>query len=137
MESTLKRLLLLPGILYCCLNGYTQSPVKAKQQIDLYEGGHFGYIGLTLFSDSTFRYMERSDIMGIGHRESGYFFRTDSSITLITVPRFAWLRRWDKRRSAEIFRLLPDRIQMYTPEQEQSENGNMYRDYYTLMRQRQ
>jgi hypothetical protein len=133
--GTLKRFLLMAGALLAVLPVPACPADKAKREIALYEGGHFGYIGLVLFSDSTFSYVERSDIMGIGHREHGNFFRTDSTITLVTRPRFAWLRRWDKKRTTETFRLLPDRILKFTVEQEHSENGNMYRDYYTLMRQ--
>jgi hypothetical protein len=117
--------------LYCAF-AIAQDPsaTRPKYLVDQYIGGHFCYFELSLYSDSSFRYLEAYDFMFVTHHARGIFFRTDSTITMVRKKRLGFMRRSEVNE----FRLLPDRILMYTPEQERSADSNYYRNYYTLMR---
>ena len=104
-----------------CFPGNNFLHWNGKPVLATYSGGGHSYVALTLYRDSTFRYMTKDDMLGIGTKRSGTYFRTNTSITL-------------KRRISgpETFRLRGDDILMFPPAKEQTKDSSFYRDYYTL-----
>jgi hypothetical protein len=120
--------------LLCLLAGHAQAQKTSSQLLATYVGGHFCYFELSLYSDSTYRYLEAYDFMPIVHREHGIFYRTDTSIALLRHRRFAFMRSKPHRYDVKTYRLFPDRILMYTKAEENSADADFIKTYYTLVR---
>lgn len=114
--------------LVSCFPGKQFKNWDAKQVLEEYSGGHKWDITLTLYTDSTFRYVIRDDMLGIPKVKKGAYLKTDSTIDLYT-----WKRKFLSRKSdLQSCRLDSNRVKMYPPSAEEGENGNFVSTYFTL-----
>ena len=127
----LNKLFIISLIISCfssCLPGKKFSDWDQKPVRSVYSGGHKWDITLTLYSDSTFRYVVRDDMLGIPRVKSGAYLITDTSITLYT-----WKQKYLSKKSVgETFRVIGNDVLMYPVERERTADSSFYRDYYTL-----
>lgn len=116
------------SILSSCLPSKHFSNWDDKEIKAVYSGGHKWDVSLTLYRDSTFRYVIRDDMLGIPKVKKGAYLMTDTSITLYT-----WQAKYMSRQSrAETFRLRGDNVLMYPEEKERGADANFIIDYFTL-----
>ncbi|MFN8290671.1 MAG: hypothetical protein U0U70_10465 [Chitinophagaceae bacterium] len=116
--------------LAACLPGKHFSNWNEKPVKEVYSGGYKWDISLTLYKDSTFRYVVRDDMLGIPRITTGAYLKTDSTIDLYT-----WKMKYLSRKSVlHSFRLTGDTVKMYPPSAAQRKNGNFVQDYFTLTR---
>jgi hypothetical protein len=115
-------------VLNSCLPGKKFSHWDEKPVHSVYSGGHKWDITLTLYRDSTFRYVVRDDMLGIPMIKTGAYLKTDTSITL-----YRWQRKYLSRRSiGETFRIMGDEVLMFSEAREHTEDSSFIRDYFTL-----
>jgi hypothetical protein len=111
-----------------CLPGKKFSDWKEKPVHSVYSGGYHWDITLTLYKDSTFRYVVRDDILRIPSVKTGAYLKTDNSITL-----YRWKSKYISRKSVgEDFRIQGNKVLMFSREKEESADSSFYRAYYTL-----
>lgn len=137
MQLKLKYFLLVVLAL-SCLEALCQKKKKhalpTRSVIAKYEGGTRNVIVLTLYSDSTFFYQEVGNMMGLKSTKTGAYVLNDSSIALYTWRTYEYLRDLKDNSRSAIFRCTPDRILMYSREQEYSSDSSFYRASFTLSR---
>jgi hypothetical protein len=120
--------ILLSITFYSCLPGKQFSDWDKKTIEAVYSGGHKWDITLSLYRDSTFRYVIKDDMMGIPKVRTGAYLKTDTSIELYT-----WKRKYiSKKSNAETFRLINNNLLMFHKDKEMSPDSSFYRAYYTL-----
>jgi hypothetical protein len=108
-----------------CFPGNKFLDWRGKPVLASYSGDGHSYVALTLYKDSTFRYMTKDDMLGIGVKRSGTYFKTDTSITL-----------YRSKSTGETFRIRGEKILMFPPAKENTKDSSFYRDYYTLYREK-
>jgi hypothetical protein len=115
-------------IIVSCLPGKKFSHWKEKEVKAVYSGGHHGYVALTLYADSTFKYVSGSDVMGLKSVRTGVYFKEDSSIIL-----YRWKKKYFSRQSiADTLRLKGDYVYMYSATKDKTADSAFYSDYYRL-----
>jgi hypothetical protein len=121
-------LIFVSVVLASCFPGKHFSNWDEKEIQAVYSGGHKWDVSLTLYRDSTFRYVIKDDMIGIPKIKTGAYLMNDTSITLYT-----WQAKYMSRQSnAEVFRIRGSQVLMYPEEKEKGADANFIRDYYTL-----
>jgi hypothetical protein len=111
-----------------CFPGKNYFHWKGKPVLATYSGGHHSYVALTLYKDSTFRYMTKDDMLGMGVKKSGAYLKTDTSITLYQQRS----KNYYKTSPGETFRIRGEYVLMFPAAKERTADSSFYRDYYTL-----
>jgi hypothetical protein len=113
-----------------CLPGKKFSNWDQKEVRERYSGGHKWDITLTLYKDSTFRYVSRDDMLGIPKIKTGVYLKTDSIIDLYT-----WQQKYLSRKSElQSYRLKGSSLLLFSREDEMGKDSSFMKAYYTLRR---
>jgi hypothetical protein len=111
-----------------CFPGKQFSDWDNKPVSAVYSGGHKWDITLSLYKDSTFRYVIKDDMLGIPKIKTGAYIKNDTSIELYT-----WKKKYFSRKSdSQSFRINGNRVLMFHKDKEISSDSSFYRAYYTL-----
>jgi hypothetical protein len=127
-----KKILFIPFLLF------SLHSIAQKKMIARYYGGHgCADTELQLFSDSTYTFISSSALL-FAHtsRKSGYFLRSDSSITFFKKAKRMANYLNDKTVKATTYRIKEENILMYTVKDEQSKNSDFIKTYNTLRLER-
>jgi hypothetical protein len=116
--------------LFLSIGSFAQN--NQKNLVAAYEGGHHAPKTLLLYSDSSFRYSSSSDIMLITKKSKGIFSRTDSSITLYTRKKLAFLKSGMRKYWPSTWRIRNNKILFYSVKDEQSKDAGFYKAYNTF-----
>jgi hypothetical protein len=121
-------LIFISSAIISCFPGRNYFNWKEKPVLAIYSGGGHSYVALTLYKDSTFRYMTKDDMLGMGVKKSGAYLKTDTSITLYQQRS----KKFYMTSEGETFRIRGEDILMFPVAKEQMKDSSFYRDYYTL-----
>ncbi len=128
IKITTIALIVCVATLVSCMPGKHFKNWDEKTVKEEYSGGHKWDVKLTLYTDSTFRYVIRDDMLGIPKVRTGAYIKTDSSIDLYT-----WKEKYVSRKSTmQSCRLDSNVVKMYPPSAEQGEHADFTADYFTL-----
>jgi len=123
-------LLLFATILSSCTLERLQQKIDAKPIAAQYTGGHHDYVTLVLYTDSTFFYVHAPHMMpAFQNRMKGWYVMDTASVLLIGKRR--WNHFW-KKPPPQTFRIRGNQVLMYTEKQENSEDGDFIKAYFTL-----